>query len=53
MIKFKFDKDKAAEMMIYIVSKVPQCDKQTLMKICFFADMNHLENHGRPVTGNR
>jgi uncharacterized phage-associated protein len=53
MIKFKFDKDKAAEIMIYIKSKVPQCDKQTLMKICFFADMNHLENYGRPLTGNR
>lgn len=52
MIKFKFDKEKAVEMMIYIVSKVPGCDKHTLMKTCFFSDMNHLENYGRPVTGN-
>ncbi|HHK8423404.1 TPA: Panacea domain-containing protein [Photobacterium damselae] len=53
MIKFKYNKEKAVEMMIYIVSKVNSCDKHQLMKTCFFADLNHLENYGRPVTGNK
>jgi hypothetical protein len=52
VIKFKYNKEKAVEMMIYIVSKVKDCDKHELMKTCFFSDLNHLENYGRPVTGN-
>ena len=51
-MNFKFNKEKAVEMMIYIVSKVGNCDKHELMKTCFFSDLNHLENYGRPVTGN-
>ncbi len=51
--KFTYNKDKAVEMMIYIVSQVPNCDKHQLMKTCFFSDLNHLENYGRPVTGNK
>jgi hypothetical protein len=53
VIKFKYNKEKAVEMMIYIVSKVDNCDKHQLMKTCFFSDLNHLENYGRPITGNR
>lgn len=51
-MNFKYNKEKSVEMMIYIVSKVDNCDKHQLMKTCFFSDLNHLENYGRPVTGN-
>lgn len=52
MISFEYNKEKAIEMMIYIVSMIDGCDKHKLMKVCYFADLNHLENYGRPVTGN-
>lgn len=50
--RFSFDKEKAIEVMVLFAQKAPIPDIYHLAKICYFADLLHLEKYGRPVFGD-
>lgn len=51
-IQFQLDERKALEAMLYILSKQPAVNIYNLVKAMFEADKTHLNQHGRPVTGD-
>lgn len=50
---FAFDQDKAIEVMVYFAKKAPIPDIYHLAKVCYFADLLHLERYGRPICGDK
>ncbi len=50
-IKFKFNKQKAIEAILYLANKRPSIDKMSLFKFLFFADIEHLNKYARPIFG--
>ena len=50
--RFSFDKEKAIEVIALFAEKAPIPDIYHLVKICYFADLLHLEKYGRPVFGD-
>lgn len=53
MGRFKFDFDKGLEAIIYIASRIPDPTFHHISKVLYFADLDHLENYGRFVAGDR
>lgn len=49
---FSFDQEKAIEVIVYFAQKAPIVDVYHLVKICYFADLLHLERYGRPICGD-
>ena len=49
-LHFKFDPDKAVEVILYIAEQCP--DKYHLLKILYFADKDHLAKYGRFICGD-
>jgi uncharacterized phage-associated protein len=49
-IKYRFNKPKAIEVLLYITSK--QRDMYHALKILYFADKQHLEKYGRLICGD-
>ncbi len=47
---FRFDPEKALETILFIAAKVP--DTYHIGKIIYFADLQHLENYGRFISGD-
>ena len=54
MIKFKFNKQKSIEAVLYLISKSGKntYDLYKIVKMIFEADKYHLNNYMRPVTGD-
>ena len=52
-IIFNFNKEKAIEVILYLIKKKPSMDidKMSLFKFLFFSDEEHLNKYGRPITG--
>lgn len=50
MLRFKFDKDKAVAMILYISQRV--ADLYTLLKIIYFAEQKHIKKYGMPILGD-
>jgi len=50
--RFSFDSEKAVEIFVLVAQKAPIPDIYHLAKICYFADLLHLERYGRPVCGD-
>ena len=51
-IQFDFNEEKSIEALLYVLSQRPSIGLYNLMKIMFEADKVHLNNYGRPVTGD-
>lgn len=51
-INFKTDQYKLLNSIIYILQKIGKTDKHKICKILFYADKNHLNKYGRPITGD-
>ncbi|MES2701757.1 MAG: Panacea domain-containing protein [Bacteroidota bacterium] len=51
-MKFEFDIDKTLNAALYVVTKIPSCDKHKLFKVLYFAEKDHLSKYGRPITGD-
>ena len=48
-----FDEKKALEVLVWIASRAGEVDPFRLSKICYFADKEHLNEHGRPIIGDK
>jgi uncharacterized phage-associated protein len=51
-VSFKRDIDKILNASLYILGKIPSCDKHKLFKVLYFAEREHLAEYGRPITGD-
>lgn len=51
-IKFKFDPEKAVEVILYIAKRVTDPGFHRLSKILYFADRDHLAKYGRFICGD-
>jgi len=49
-IKYKFDPEKAIEVLLYIAERCPNTYKA--LKILYFADKQHLDKYGRLICGD-
>ena len=50
---FRFDPQKALEVILYIAEKIDIKDIYHIQKTLYFADKEHLENYGRFICGDR
>jgi uncharacterized phage-associated protein len=50
--RFSFNEDKAIETIVYVAKKAPNPDVYHLAKVCYFADLLHMERFGRPIFGD-
>lgn len=50
-IRFKFAAEKALAAIHWMVSQRPELDLHTLLKACYFADRQLLNENGRPIFG--
>ena len=50
-IRFKFSAQKAKAAILLIAQQRPGIDIHALLKACYFADVAHLNAHGRPIFG--
>lgn len=48
-----FDFDRSLNALLYVANRVDRSDKHKVFKILYFADMLHLLNYGRAITGDR
>lgn len=53
IISFRFDPEKAVEVILYIAQNAPIPDIYHIGKILYFADRKHLEEYGRFVCGDK
>lgn len=51
-IEFKFDPQKAVEVIIYIAQRIPQPTFLSVAKLMYFADKTSLELYGRFISGD-
>ncbi len=51
MIRFRFSPAKARAALLWMMERLPGIDLHTALKSCYFADRQHLNQHGRPVFG--
>lgn len=51
VIRFKFRPEKALAAIHWMVSEQSPIDLHTMLKACYFADKEHLNEHGRPIFG--
>jgi uncharacterized phage-associated protein len=49
-IKYRFDAEKALEVLLYITKRVP--DMYRALKVLYFADKEHLAKYGRLICGD-
>lgn len=49
---FRFDPDKGLEILLYISNRITNKNLYWVLKTPYFADKYHLENLGRPVSGD-
>ncbi len=49
---FRFDSQKALEVILYIAEKARIPDVYHIGKVLYFADLSHLENYGRFICGD-
>ena len=49
---FKFNEVKAIHVFVYIASRLKSPDIYTVLKILYLADVKHMANYGRPITGD-
>jgi len=49
---FKFDPEKAVEVILYIASRAPVRNIYRVLKLLYFADKAHLEQYGRFICGD-
>ena len=49
---FKFDPEKAVEVILYIAIRAPKRDIYHVLKLLYFADKAHLERNGRFICGD-
>ncbi len=49
---FRFDPEKALEVILYIAGKAKTPDIYHVQKILYFADLEHLEDYGRFICGD-
>lgn len=49
---FRYDKQKAREVVLYIVKRAPKQDRFHICKIAYFADRYHLENYAGLICGD-
>ena len=49
---FRFDPEKALEVILYIAGKAKTPDIYHIQKILYFADLEHLEDYGRFICGD-
>ncbi len=50
--RFSFNEDKAIETIVYVAQRAAIPDVYHLAKICYFADLLHMEKFGRPIVGD-
>ena len=50
-IKFKLNKRKAAEAVLWFIEEKKINDMYTIFKMLFAAEKYHLNTYGRPITG--
>jgi hypothetical protein len=48
-IRFRVNREKALEALVFIASKVPGIDEMHAHKVLYFADKEHLNKYGRPI----
>lgn len=51
-IKFKLNSQKAIESILYVLSKKESVNMYNVLKIIFEAEKSHLNDYGRPITGD-
>lgn len=47
-----FDKRRALQSILYVANKLERRDFHKIFKVLYFADMEHLNKYGRPITGD-
>jgi len=52
-ISFRFNLDKAVQVLAFLLSELGRTDKAKLMKLVYLADREHFLRHGYPITGDR
>ena len=50
-IRFRFSPAKGLAALHWMVMRTPGVDLHTALKACYFADKQHLNDHGQPVFG--
>ena len=52
MLKFQFDKEKSASVLLYITQNLETADFLRVFKVLYFAEQKHLARFGRPIVGD-
>jgi uncharacterized phage-associated protein len=52
-IRFRMNERKALEAVVWLLNQKPGMTRYNLAKILYYADKWHLEEYGRPITGDR
>src|SRR5262245_39031345 len=50
--RFRFDPEKALNLVLYVAAKVKEPSFHTISKVIYFADKLHLERYGRLICGD-
>lgn len=50
--RFRFDPDKALNLVLYVAGAVQQATFHTISKVIYFADKLHLQRYGRLICGD-
>ena len=53
MKRFNFNQKKALATTLYVASKLSWANFHKVLKIIYFADLKHIHQYGRPITGDR
>ena len=51
-VKYKFNKEKTLNTILYIVQKIERRDFHKIFKLLYFADREFLKEYGMPITGD-
>jgi uncharacterized phage-associated protein len=52
-MNYTYDREKAKEAVLYIVSKVQNSDLHSVFKALYFAEKKHIAEYGRSITGDK
>lgn len=52
MRRFRFDPEKALNLVLYVAGSVPEATFHTISKVIYFADKLHLQRYGRLICGD-
>ncbi len=53
MIQFRNNTEKSLEVILWMANRRPGIDFHAILKLLFFADVEHLNEYGRPIVGGR